>query len=53
MRPSSSWCIAPQECVRLHTINRATGRARTWDVGISFYSQLNVNAFDDAEGGLL
>ena len=37
---------APQECVRLHTINRATGRARIWEVGLTFSSQLTANAFD-------
>ena len=37
---------APQECVRLHTINRATGRARIWEVGLTFSSQLTANVFD-------
>ena len=36
----------PQECVRFHTINRATGRARIWEVGLTFYTQLTANAFD-------
>ena len=35
-----------QECVRLHTINRATGRARIWEVGLTFSSQIIANAHD-------
>ena len=42
---------ASQECVRFHTINRATGRARIWEVGLTFSSQLTANAYD-TEGAI-
>ena len=32
--------------MRLHTISRATGRARIWEVGLAFNSQFIANAFD-------
>ena len=37
---------ATQESVRLHTINRTTGKSRIWEIGLTFYTQLIANAFD-------
>ena len=37
----------PQESVRFHTIDRGTGKARVWEVGLTFSCQLTINAFDE------
>ena len=43
--------FAPQDGVRFHTINRATGRARIWALSLVFCSYYIVNCFD-THGGL-
>ena len=45
--PPHSSLVGPQGSVRFHTINRTTGRARIWEVGLTFSSQITINAFDE------
>ena len=47
--PPPSCPPGSQECVRFHTISRATGRARIWEVGLTFSGLSVANEFD-AEG---
>ena len=35
-----------QDGVRFHTINRATGRARIWELSLVLFSYYIVNCFD-------
>ena len=33
--------------MRIHTINRATGKSRIWHLALAFFSYYLVNTFDD------